>query len=132
MIVVAVIAIVSAMGLPNLLASKKSANETSAISYLRGIGAAQEAYRLRMGVYADGDETLVAAGFIAGQSTVLGQNIIRGYTFVVDAPSRFEWFGNARPTDRGTSGDRSFFIDTSGVLRWAATGVANVNSPPLE
>ena len=131
-IVVALIAVVVAASLPSLLALRKAANETSAMAYLRSICSAQESYRLRTGLYADSDERLVETGFMSGQSPLTGQNVVHGYTFIVDAPSPFEWFGTAAPVDPGITGDRYFYIDVSGVLRWSRTTNLDENSQQLE
>ena len=49
LIVVAIIGIVAAIAIPNLLASRRAANEASAISSMRTIGSAQATYRWSVG-----------------------------------------------------------------------------------
>jgi type IV pilus assembly protein PilA len=55
MIVVAIIAIIAAVALPNLLSSRLSANESAAISTLRTILSAQAQAQSRVAVDVDGD-----------------------------------------------------------------------------
>jgi prepilin-type N-terminal cleavage/methylation domain-containing protein len=52
LIVVAIIGIIAAIAIPNLLASRRAANEASAISALRTIGTAQSTSSSTLG---DGD-----------------------------------------------------------------------------
>src|SRR5947199_2623114 len=55
LIVVAIIGIIAAIAIPNLLASRRAANEASAISSLRTIGTAESTYSstLGSGAYTD-------------------------------------------------------------------------------
>jgi hypothetical protein len=49
------------------------------------------------------------------------------------APGAAEGFVvNADPVTRGTTGQRSFFTDETGVIRYETNGPATVNSPPLQ
>src|SRR5205085_8748316 len=49
LIVVAIIGIIAAIAIPNLLASRRAANEASAISSIRTLSSAEEAYRSTFG-----------------------------------------------------------------------------------
>ncbi|HWS54129.1 MAG TPA: prepilin-type N-terminal cleavage/methylation domain-containing protein [Pyrinomonadaceae bacterium] len=49
LIVVAIIGIVAAIAIPNLLASRRAANEASAISAIRNLSSVEEAYRSTYG-----------------------------------------------------------------------------------
>jgi type IV pilus assembly protein PilA len=49
LIVVAIIGIIAAIAIPNLLASRRAANEAAAVSMVRTITSAQEAYRATYG-----------------------------------------------------------------------------------
>ena len=49
LIVVAIIGIIAAIAIPNLLASRRAANEASAISAVRNISSAEEVYRATLG-----------------------------------------------------------------------------------
>src|SRR2546423_4890898 len=49
LIVVAIIGIIAAIAIPNLLASRRAANEASAISAIRNLSSAEEAYRATLG-----------------------------------------------------------------------------------
>src|SRR5215203_6979798 len=49
LIVVAIIGIIAAIAIPNLLASRRAANEATAISTVRSLSSAEEAYRATYG-----------------------------------------------------------------------------------
>lgn len=129
--VLAIIGIIASLAIPRLQESKKAANEAYAISYLRTWVAAQELYLLQTGTYADADQQLVNADLIGNPNPDK-----LGYIFSIDSPSGTTtgWWGTARPETPGVSGDRYFFIDTSGVIRastsWPATAASNpLNTP---
>lgn len=128
LLVVAVIGILAALAVPNLTTSEKAAHEASAISYMRHWSAAQELYRIRHGHYADADQQLVSEGFVGNPDPDRF-----GYIFSIDNPagSADNWWGSAVPKSPGTSGDRYFYIDRTGVIRYSTSGPANGSSTPL-
>ncbi len=129
LLVVAVIGIIAALSIPNLLESRKAANEKVAITYMRSWTAAQELYHTRFGVYADADNQLFDAGLVDGRGTADSH----GYTFSIDngSNSLYTWWGTSRPEVPGQTGSRWFFIDHTGVIRWSTSGGADSSSPPL-
>lgn len=128
LIVVAVIAIIASLAIPNLQSSKKAAYEAAAIAYMRTWTSAQELYLMKNGTYADADNQLVTAGLIGNPDPDA-----QGYTFSIDnSPGETtRWWGQGWPTTPGVTGDRYFFIDNTGVIRWSLSGSANSASPPL-
>ncbi len=128
LIVVAVIAIIAGIAIPSLTSSKKAANEAAAISYMRTWTAAQELYLTRYGHYADADDQLTAEGYIG-----VGNHDQLGYTFSIDSGSTetHVWWGTGDPDTPGITGDRHFYIDSTGVIRYAIGGRAGPGSTPL-
>ncbi len=136
LIVVAIIGIIAAIAIPNLLASKRAANEGSAQSSIRTLNSAEAVYKSTIGdgqygVLKVADET-VAGQSLTGQDlvdSVLGSGSKSGYTFDVPAanlaagPPPTYW-GSGIPTDTAPitrTGNRSFCISESGVLRGAVS-----------
>jgi type IV pilus assembly protein PilA len=132
LIVVAIIGIISAIAIPNLLASKRAANEGSALYSLRTLTGAQATYRSTAGAGEFGDLTdLQAQGLI---DAVLGTapNQKSGYLFAMTplassltAPARFD--ATSEPTNTsgiGATGARSFYTNESGVIYFQAGGTA--------
>ncbi len=128
MIVVAIIAIIAAIAIPSLLNARKAGNETSAISSLRTCGTVNEQYRTRFQTYAGSLANLSAAGYI---DSVLASGTKSGYTFAYTGSTN-TWTISSTPGTAGTTGDRGFFADQSGVIRFAATGAATSASAPLD
>jgi type IV pilus assembly protein PilA len=129
MIVVAIIAIIAAIAIPSLLNARKAGNEASAISSLRTITTVDEQYRTRFGSYPDSLDRLFTQGYI---DKVLGSKQKSGYTFTFTSTDKNLWSCNADPTDAGKTGDRGFFADQSGVIRFELTGAASSVSDPID
>ncbi len=131
MIVVAIIAIIAAIAIPNLLRSRLSANEASAIGSMRTVGTAQASYQssgLKTDTNGTGQYgTLTELGsetppFI---DNALSGGTKAGYSFSVTTTATGPAFNaNATPVSPDTTGVRLFFLDESGVLRFTADGSA--------
>ena len=81
LIVVAIIGIVAAIAVPNLLSSKRAANEGSAISSMRTIHSCELTYQATTGVGDYGD--LPALALVTLTDGVLGSGSKSGYNFVI-------------------------------------------------
>jgi prepilin-type N-terminal cleavage/methylation domain-containing protein len=129
LIVIAVIAILAAIAIPNLLSSRKAANESSAIASLRTLVSAQETFRSRQTppTYAT---SLTGLGTLI--DPVLGNGSKSGYTFLAGTTDANTYSYTADPTTAGTSGDRHFFVDQTGVIRVNDTGTASGASSPIQ
>lgn len=120
MIVVAIIAVIAAIAIPSLLGAKKSANEASAISSLRTVCTVCEQFRNRNGTY---PATLAALGAAGLVDNTLATGTKSGYTFGQAgnpgnlAGNAATWSCFAVPTNAGTTGDRQFQINQTGVLQ---------------
>jgi len=135
LIVVVIIGIIAAIAIPNLLASRRAANEASAISALRTLTSAQATYQATVGggSYADSLSDLETAGLIDSQ---LGGGSKSGYNFTggaVSAQPRFYYTHSATPIVFGTglsgTGTRSFAVSESGVIYFNNTATApSINS----
>ncbi|MCC6153439.1 MAG: prepilin-type N-terminal cleavage/methylation domain-containing protein [Candidatus Hydrogenedentes bacterium] len=149
MIVVAIIAIIAAIAIPNLLRSRMSANEASASGCMRTISTGQAAFQTAAFVDSDGDGqgdygTLAQlADPDGGGATppfvdaVLGGGTKEGYNYTVAvtigaAAVTPAYTCTAAPTASGRTGFRQYFVDESGVIRFTSDGSAvSVASPPL-
>ena len=128
MIVVAIIAIIAAIAIPSLLNARKAGNEASAISSLRTLSTVNNMYRTRYQSFSSSLANLSTAGYI---DAVLGAGTKSGYAFTYSGSTN-TWTVSATPSTSGTTGDRGFFVNESGVVRFAATGAATSASPPLD
>jgi type IV pilus assembly protein PilA len=128
MIVVAIIAIVAAIAIPNLLNARKAGNEASAISSLRTLTTVSETYRTRFQSYATNLSDLQASNYI---DNVMGSGLKSGYTFTYTGAAD-TWSCTADPVAKGSSGDRFFFVDQTGVIRFSSTGTATASSSAID
>jgi len=128
MIVVAIIAIIAAIAIPSLLNARKAGNEASAISSLRTLTTVNEQYRTRFQTFAGSLANLSATNYIDG---VLGAGSKSGFGFSYSAGST-TWFTTASPDVLGTDGDRYFFVDQTGIIRFSSTGTATSASDPID
>ncbi len=129
LIVVAIIGIIAAIAVPNLLQSKAAANEASSISAIRNIVTSHITYSATLGAgkYAADLLTLQNASLI---DSVLGSGTKDGYAFAsVGTTNTFTI--TAAPLTAGTTGTRYFFSDESGVIRYNTGGTATSTSSPL-
>lgn len=147
LIVVAIIGIIASLAIPNLLASRRAANEGSALSAMRSIHSAQTTYLNTAGAGEYGNlDNLGDEGLI---DETLGSGTKAGYTvacpngnLTVGPPPTF--FATAIPGDTGfatRTGNRSFAIAEDGIIRGkvtddaAATHADTINAaiwPPLD
>ncbi|MFH1965471.1 MAG: prepilin-type N-terminal cleavage/methylation domain-containing protein [Acidobacteriota bacterium] len=129
LIVVAVIGIIAAIAVPNLLQSRAAANEASAISSVRTIVTAQITFSATVGsgVYAASLAALTTANLI---DQALGSGTKDGYNFVCTGAGAL-FTVSASPVTQGTTGTRGFFSDQTGVIRFDISGSATAASTPL-
>ena len=133
LIVVAIIGIIAAIAVPNLLQSKADANEASAISSMRNLVSSQITYSATTGAgtYATSLGSLSTSKLI---DSVLGSGTKDGYTFSISTGTGNTTFSlKARPQTYGSTGTRSFFADESYVIRYnTGNAEADSASPPLD
>ena len=117
LIVVAIIGIIAAIAIPNLLASRRAANEGSAQQSLRTLSSAEATYYSTAGFGNYGSMTNLMNAFLI--DSVLGGKQKSGYNFEITGPSTTAYVGAAAPvTFSGVTatGTREFCIDQTGVL----------------
>lgn len=141
LIVVAIILIIAAIAIPNLLRAKIAANEASAVGSLRTLNTACIAYSTSYGQFPAALSNLgpvASAGTASSTSadlidSVLAAGTKSGYTFVYTAGSSNQSYTiTAKPIVAGQTGQRMFFTDQSGVIRADGSGSgANASSTPI-
>jgi prepilin-type N-terminal cleavage/methylation domain-containing protein len=154
LIVVAIILIIAAIAIPNLLRSRMAANQASAVGSVRTINTAAISYNSTYGngfppsltaIGNDGTTTITCtnAELI---DTVLTSGTKSGYSFVLSAgktqvnssaSSCSAGYGysdgymvTAVPVTVGTTGQTSYCTDASGVIRFNPTGTVNGGPSP--
>jgi type IV pilus assembly protein PilA len=158
LIVVAIILIIAAIAIPNLLRAKISANEASAVGSMRSIITAEVSYNAAG--WTSGTQPLgfsPTLGDLGGTtcntgsaptstSTCLLDQVVAGATSS-STPKSGYWFsyspitnsGNntgfivlGSPATPGQTGNRYFFADQTGVIRFNPSAAATVSDNPLQ
>jgi type IV pilus assembly protein PilA len=146
LIVVAIILIIAAIAIPNLLRSKMAANEASAVGSIRTINTAEVTYANSyptvgfgaLAVLGGPAASCAGATFAASANAcliddVLAQGTKSGYNFVATAAGgtpTTTYVSTAIPVTAGTTGQRDFCSDQSGVVRATQAGTACTNAAP--
>jgi len=156
LIVVAIILIIAAIAIPNLLRSRMTAYEAAAVGSLRTINTSALTYNA---IYGNGfPPTLAAMGTPVGGANAaatcnaallinedLTSGIKSGYVIVYtmgnanataptgcSAPGGNTYTVTAAPQQVGTTGQRMFYSDQSATIRFDPTGAgASASSSPL-
>ncbi len=155
LIVVAIILIIAAIAIPNLLRARMAANESSAVGTLRSINTANATYETLYGFsFASSLPKLGGATAAAGVvAPCTAANLIDNVLSATNTPSKSGYNFNyvaanlnaadavcasdttytitAVPVTVGGTGNRSFFTDQSGIIRYNPAGTAPTvaNSP---
>ena len=137
LIVVAIILIIAAIAIPNLLRSKMAANEASAVGSLRTLNTSSVAFSTSYGNYPtklsdlgpSTSPTSTAADLI---DSALVSGSKSGYTFAYTASTTYQQYSiTAGPISQGVTGQRYFFTDQSGVIRVNLTTTATSTDNPI-
>jgi type IV pilus assembly protein PilA len=134
LIVVAIIGIIAAIAIPNLLASRRAANEASAISTVRMISSAEATYSSTLGSGQYGDLAALGNASLIDdkvRNATSAANAKSGYVYGIAAPSGSTfatgYFIGAAPAT-ANQGTRYFSSGADGVLWQSTTGT--VATPP--
>lgn len=143
LIVVAIILIIAAIALPNLVRARVSAQEAAAVNHMKTINTAENTYSTTYPTC--GFVKMAALGGDGSGPSASGilDNVFpdrQGYHFVINVSgpggscgvaSGTSYTVQADPTT-GVGGQRHFFTDTSGVIRYNSTGPATVSDSIIQ
>jgi prepilin-type N-terminal cleavage/methylation domain-containing protein len=124
LIVVAIIGIIAAIAIPNLLASRRASNEASAIASVRTVGTAQATFLSTVGnntAYAADLAALRGADLI---DATLASGTKTGYGFASTSVAGSVAYTTTATPSSANTGTRSFFSNESGVIRALAGSTA--------
>ena len=154
LIVVAIILIIAAIAIPNLLRSRIAANEASAVGSIRTINTAQVTYASTYPAQGFATSLAVLGGSGTSSSStgallldnVLGAaspggssapgNVKSGYSFYLTIANSTApvptYASNANPVTVDQTGKRYFYSDASGVIRYNTSGTASSGDSSLQ
>ncbi len=116
LIVVAIIGIIAAIAIPNLLASRRAANEASAIQGVRTICTAQTTHHIASGSYGTLSQLKAVSLLDVALSDATTPATARsGYIFAITNPTTSDYVTGAAPGNAQT-GSRNFSADASGLI----------------
>ena len=130
LIVVAIIGIIAAIAIPNLLASRRAANEASAVATMRTIFSAEATYQSTSGAGQYGDlAAMNTAGMIDDVVKNSATTPKSGYKYTAAKIGSGTPFFDATAipatfTGVGATGTRSFYVNESGVMWFNLTATA--------
>ena len=146
LIVVAIILILAAIAIPNLLRSRAAANQASAVGSLGTLNIAESTYSSIFNVGYSGDlaslgplgaaganPTSAAAGLI---DSVLAAGSKSGYTFAYspgesDSAGRIDSYSITAIPISSSTGSNYYYTDESGVIRQNSTTTAAATDLPI-
>ena len=138
LIVVAIILIIAAIAIPNLLRSKMAANEASAVASLRTYNTAIVSYSTTYGTDPSTDfSQLGPATTPSSTAADLVDSLLgianpskSGYNFTYTG-TQYVYNTVGAPASLNQTGVRYFYSDQSGVIRYAVGVAATSGSSPL-
>jgi prepilin-type N-terminal cleavage/methylation domain-containing protein len=149
LIVVAIILIIAAIAIPNLLRSRIAANQASAVGSMRTLNTGEITYSTTyntgysaalsyLGPPASGSNPTATAGGLI-DSVLAGttnDSVKSGYGFhyspATAVQGRIDTYAiTGSPTTPGTTGSNFYFTDQSGVIRQNTTGTATAADSPI-
>ena len=117
MIVVAIIALLAAIAIPNLLRARMSANDALAKATLRAISTAAESYGTsNNGLYPGDLNSLTTANPPYLNTNYVALSPVAGYTYAIASMTSTGYSITATPTKVGSTGTQQETISTGGVL----------------
>lgn len=128
MIVVAIIAIILAIAIPNLLRSRVQTNESAAIQSLRTVQGAQAAFQATNFNFAISFNELTEAdpSFLSGT----WEPANGGYLYVLGGDVDYFTL-NANAKSYGYTGNHGYYTDATGVIRFAEMADADITGSPI-
>jgi len=143
LIVVAIILIIAAIAIPNFIRSKIAANEAATVANMRNICTAEIAYTTAYSIGfsatlldlgGTGIPSSTSAGLI---DDILANGVKSGYQYTYtptfpDPNGQFQSFTlNTQPQNPGSTGQRYFYTDQSGVIRQNISAIATSADSPI-
>lgn len=121
MIVVAIIALLAAIAIPNLLRARVNSNETTAQATLKTLSTAAESFASANG----GNYPTAITDLTGATPPYINENYIgdrQGYTFAYPTATAVAYVFTATPVTGGTTGTRAFAVCTGGIMTNTAAG----------
>lgn len=129
MVVIAVIVVIAAIGIPGIMRQRVNANEAAAAAALKTLSAAAVTYRAAHTTYPSQLSDLYQPNAEYIDSS-LASGSRQGYNYsLVGDEDGFNI--TADPSKPNVTGTRYYFVDSDGVIRSSSSGPASPDSPAI-
>ncbi len=146
LIVVAIILIIAAIAIPNLLRSRIAANEASAVGSMRTINTAEITYASTYPSVGYSPDLVSLAGSTCSAPTSTAACLIdatlagatsstnakSGYYFTFLASSSLGYKLNGDPAKVGSTGVKHFYTDGTAVIHYNLTAASSATDPAIQ
>jgi prepilin-type N-terminal cleavage/methylation domain-containing protein len=116
MIVVAIIIILASLVIPNMLRSRRTANESVAMQNLRALNSACQTYMVNKQTFPENLSLMIGPNsdppYIDPE---IASGTKQGYNYIYTFANQYHFTANANPIIEGT---KYFYTDESGVIRF--------------
>jgi type IV pilus assembly protein PilA len=133
LIVVAIILIIAAIAIPNLIRSKIAANQASAVASLRTLNTSAVLFNTNYGLYPTALSSLATSGAASSTAADMIDNVLStgtksGYTFVWSGGTNGTYSITASPVSLNSTGTVYYYTDQTLVIRSNPAGAATSGS----
>ena len=136
LIVVAIILIIAAIAIPNLLRSKIAANQASAVASLRTLNTSAVLFNTNYGLYPTGLPSMAPSSAASSTAadlidSVLATGTKSGYSFVWSGGTNGTYSITAQPVTLNTTGTIYYYTDQTLVIRSNPSAAATSGDLPI-
>lgn len=135
MVVIAIVATLAALAISSMLRSRMNANEVAAIAGCRSIATGSQNFYNSSSPHSYPSVLMDLTTPVSNPAyidSVLASGTRQGYVYLYALVDAEHFTLNANPVSSGTTGNRRFFVDQTGVLRANGTQAASTSDPPVE
>jgi type IV pilus assembly protein PilA len=150
LVVVAIMLVIAAIAIPQVVAASQASNETAAVGTLKQVVSAQVGYHNLYGAYAPTAASLggaeapgtgcpsiplpagacfLADGIAKQLDGGTGAKAISGYAFKYTAPTDGQEYGISATPTSSYSGRKAFFVGNDGTVTYSTTITAAMTAP---
>ena len=129
MIVVAGLSVVATIVSPSLLPARCTSHDAAAVSSIRSLSTVSEQQHLRFGAYASSPISLTASGYL---DDVFGSGSKSGHSFEYSLDRPSGWNCTIDSLESSFTGDQSFYVDRTGMIRLSQSSTSTPADEPLK
>ncbi|MCH2372887.1 MAG: hypothetical protein MK538_01790 [Planctomycetes bacterium] len=129
MIVVAVLSVDATIMTPSLHSAPCTSYDAAAVNSIRSLSTVSEQQHRRFGAYASGLNSLTASEYLDDVFGSRGKSD-RSFEYSLNRPSG--WSCTIDPLESSFTGDQSFYVDRTGMIRLSQSSTSTPADEPLK